>query len=367
MMERTQILVVDDDAQVRRSISRLLERDGFGVTSVADGYAALEEAERIRPSLAIVDLMMPLMDGFEVVRSLKERFGASLHTTVLSATNDEVSRIQAFDAGADDFVAKPADLTEFRKRIASAHRLQQAIETAREATEKAERLLVYSAEAAALLAHDLNNGFCVVIGHLDFVSQFGIECNDGKDSLDAALRAARRLAGFTANFVDISRLEEGVLEPHKSPCNINGLIREAVEIHSKGVPEAGTTFEIDLNCDFEANVDGALLERVIHNLVGNAQRYCGDGGTIRVRASAIRGESPESSYFTLEVENTGERVPDSIREKLFDKYTKGQGKTGMRGMGLYFCRLVCESHGGTIALDPESDLTRFVVTLPFSS
>jgi DNA-binding response OmpR family regulator len=154
------ILIVDDDARVRRVIANAMARAGFQVFTAEDGAPALVLAETTPPDLAIVDFNMPT-PGLEVVRRLKALHGAAIWIAVLSGQDDEATRSACFDAGADDVMAKPASIIELRRRMVAAARTQQAYVETRLAQDRADRLLAYGAEAAAMLAHDLNNGLAV--------------------------------------------------------------------------------------------------------------------------------------------------------------------------------------------------------------
>jgi signal transduction histidine kinase len=116
--------------------------------------------------------------------------------------------------------------------------------------------------------------------------------------------------------------------------------------------------QISVECDetLTASFDVALVERVLHNLVGNAVRYGTKDGTIHITAARV------DSQIELRVTNDGPPVREELRSRLFAKY--GKDTSGRRGFGLYFCRLVCEAHGGTISHVPTPDGTTFLVRLP---
>src|SRR6266508_2831080 len=101
------LLVVDDDAQICRQLAGGLANAGYQVVAANDAEGAMRQAAVTPPDVAIVDLGMPDVGGLEVIRHLKQVQGASVHVIVLTGQDDETSRSEAFDAGADDYVLKP--------------------------------------------------------------------------------------------------------------------------------------------------------------------------------------------------------------------------------------------------------------------
>lgn len=112
------ILVVDDEQDIRDLLAFNLRREGYETESAADGVAALEAARTCRPSLILLDVMLPRMDGLEVCRELgKDRATADIPVIMLTARGDEVDRIVGFELGADDYVVKPFNIRELVLRI----------------------------------------------------------------------------------------------------------------------------------------------------------------------------------------------------------------------------------------------------------
>lgn len=351
------MLVVDDDPRVRRAITNAMMRSGFHVFSAEDGAPALTIAEQTPPDLVIIDYNMPT-PGLEVVRKLKDLHGPAIWIAVLSGQDDEATRGRCFDAGADDVMSKPAQIGELKRRMVAAARTQQAFVEARLNVERNDRLLAYGAEAAAMLAHDLNNGLAVALGNMTYLQDVVSLGDEESKALSATVRAMRRMSGLVANFVDIARFEDAAVKPKVEPTNLRALIHEVVDVHAVGTSSA----RFDIECDpaLVGNFDGPLIERVMHNLVGNALRYCNKGGVIEIRgriSDLLDGPGIELSVF-----NSGPPVPDSLRDKLFVKYAKGGN--GKRGFGLYFCRLACEAHGGSITYEPRDNGSAFAVRLP---
>ena len=142
-------------------------------------------------------------------------------------------------------------------------------------------------------------------------------------------------------------------------ANVRSLLESILEVNASSLKK-GVTYEIDCPDDIEGRFDIGLIERVLHNLVGNAMRYCGAPG--RIVLSGRRWLATEQSSVEIGVMNTGPQIPENIRQNLFGKYVQGKG--GKRGMGLYFCRLVADAHGGRIECEPRHDGPIFMLRLP---
>lgn len=116
MADRPVVLLVDDDAAIRRSVAMGLELEGFEVVPASGGRAALEAVERIAPSVVLLDLTMPDLDGLEVLRRLRAA-GDDVPVCVLSARDEVDDRVRGLQAGADDYVVKPFALEEVTARL----------------------------------------------------------------------------------------------------------------------------------------------------------------------------------------------------------------------------------------------------------
>jgi len=122
-MREPTILVVDDDAQIRTFVARQLKNEGFNVELARTGDEALEKAAEVLPDLVILDLTMPVMDGIEALRRLRE--WAAMPVIVLSARNEERLKVEALDLGADDYLTKPFSVPELLARLRAALRRAQ--------------------------------------------------------------------------------------------------------------------------------------------------------------------------------------------------------------------------------------------------
>jgi signal transduction histidine kinase len=358
-MEHARVLVVDDDRRLLGAVERTLLRTGFDVTTVSEGHRALMVAEASRPDVAIVDRCIGRTDGLDVIRGLKSLYGYSVQTMILSSADEHEMRMEALEAGADDFVAKPVELNELARKVTTASRLNQAMLGAQQARKKAETLHLYSLEASALLAHDLNNGLTVALCNLRELAADQEICPTERDEmLTTALHAVQRMAVLTANFVDLGRFEDGVVSPRPRSVDLTKLVRDTAHFYGQGIRESDFRIELECAKSLVADVDPVLVERVLHNLLGNATRYVHAQGCIEISLE-LQGD-----MVVLQVANDGPEIPQSAQKCIFEKnLVAGDGRS-VRGLGLYFCRLACEAHGGTISVKSRDSKTAFRVELP---
>jgi DNA-binding response OmpR family regulator len=111
------VLVVDDEPTIAEVVARYLERAGYGATIATDGLTAIEEAGRSRPDLVVLDLMLPGLDGLEVMRRLREQDRDRIAVILLTAKGEESDRVAGLRLGADDYVVKPFSPAELVARV----------------------------------------------------------------------------------------------------------------------------------------------------------------------------------------------------------------------------------------------------------
>jgi signal transduction histidine kinase len=355
------IMLVDDDTHLRRAVARGLMAAGYKVLEADCVRQARATVAVQMADLFIVDLHLPDGHGSDLVRHLKS-IDPTLPVLVLSGTIEQEERIDAFTAGADDVVGKPVCMTELIKRVEVHDRILRSAAALQKALLEVDHMRTYAAEAAALMAHDLNNGLCVAGGNLAFLAETDALSGDpeGKDALAATQRALRRMSTLVKNFVDIARSEDGALKAAPVASDIGEILRAATSVHHLRGAAAERGIEIECPPGLEAAIDPILVERILHNLLINATRYVDPNGRVKLTAAPTA-----NGGLTLRVMNTGPAIPAALRERLFEKYRKGDDRKAQSGMGLYFCRLACEAHGGRIEVADVPDFsTCFLVTLP---
>lgn len=350
------LLLVDRDHAARRQLAAELAAAGYAVELAADLAGAQRSADAHPPDLAIVALGPTDDDGLAIIRALKQRHGQAIHVIAGLAAVDEPRRAAAFAAGTDDLVVQAAGMLDLLDRLAAARRKQQAFVEVRVAKAVADRRMAYGAEAGAMLAHDLNNGLAVALLNVQYLRDASTLDSEQAEAFEATIRSLRRMSSLVINFVDVARFEDAEVSAAIATSQLHPLLASALEVNASALA-AGVEIKLDCEPSLTGRFDPALVERVLHNLLGNAARYTPQGGSISVIARPWAGDGVE-----IAVANDGPQIPEPIRPHLFEPYVRGS--RSKRGMGLYFCRLVAETHAGTVHYEPTPRGPRFVIRLP---
>ncbi len=367
---RDRLLVVDDAPAHLKLLVRALEESGYVVQTATSGAEALASADRDPPDLVLLDVDMPGIDGFETCRRLKaqERFAAT-PVIFLSGFAEIEQRLAGFEAGGVDFVSKPFDIPEVRARISTHLELEHLRRNAelqgRELAvnlAKLRELERFRHDLVHMVAHDMRSPLMAVTGYLELLD---IESDklafDHRDFVTQALDGARTLVRLIDSMLDTDRLESGKLPLQLADRDLRAIIDLAIA--SLGPANAKRlTIEVATPGRIVVHADGEVLRRVIANLAASALRSTQDNARVRLVASA------NAVRARLEVHDSGPPIPEDFRARVFEKYATRAGDRSRdrraSGLGLTFCRLAVEAHGGTIGFDSGPEETCFWIELP---
>ena len=350
------ILVVDDDPRNRKLLEEYLMGAGYHVRIAADGRTALASAAERPPDLVLLDVMMPDLSGLEVCRQLKSNPATRLSQVVLvTALDGAPHRVEGLDTGADDYVSKPVRREEFMAKVRSmlrARRLLAELEDARNTlaarNAKLEELEGLKETLTQTLVHDLKNPLAAVLGNLELMER------KADESLLHLVRrskaAAWRMHQMILNLLDIGQLEEGKLVLRPETIEAGSLARKACLEMEGGAAQRGVRLEIAPGSDNAVlRGDSTVLRRVMDNLIANAIEHSPKDGRVTVSVM-LCDEGVE-----IAVSDQGPGVPPEFRERIFEKFQRLENRKSLpganRGLGLTFCRLAVEAHGGTIWVD----------------
>lgn len=359
------ILVVDDNTDMRGYLCRLLDQR-WRTRSATDGVSALQSIRRRAPDLVVADIMMPRLDGFGLLRALREDpETAQIPIMLLSARAGEEASAEGLRAGADDYVIKPFSARELLARVES--RLTQAKLRAaeRRGRDAAERANQARDEFFAMLSHELRTPLMAVLGWTALLRGNRLGTEDAAYAVDIIERNARTQRRMVDDLLDVSRIVTGRLRVDSRPIvSLAPVIALVVESFRPVAHNKGLTVVTDLAGDAgPVRVDPERLQQVAWNLLSNAIHFTPPGGRIEVHCSR-RG-----SHVVLSVRDSGRGISAEARPHLFERYWQaGNGRPRRQGLGLglAIAHKIVELHAGSIeaASDGEGRGAEFTVRLP---
>lgn len=371
------VLVVDDSPTMRRVLASILIGNGYHVVLEEVGEVALERAEAAPPDIFLVDVEMPGMDGFELCEQIKKRPALrDIPVIFISAHNDRFDKIRAFGVGAADYVTKPFDIDEVQARIRThvelrrLHiRMAEQNTLLREQNAQLRALEKLRDDLTHMMVHDLRNPLTCIYGFLRLLDLRGrpLLPPDLGECIISSLSSTQELIEMVTSLLDINKLEAGAMRLEKEACDLSSIANEIVA-RAEGLRQ-GRTMIVTPCAEREARVeaDVGLMRRVFTNIVANAIKFTSDrDGRITV---VFR---PDVDGVRVEIADNGPGIPSEWHEKIFEKF----GQVGMRserkkyttGLGLTFCKLAVEAHGGAIGVQSTvGQGTTFWFTVPYGS
>ena len=353
---------MDDTPDNLRLLSGLLGEHGFRVRPVPSGALALQAASSDPPDLILLDINMPEMDGYEVCRRLKEIEGLTdVPVIFLTALTETADKVKAFTVGGVDYITKPFQFEEVMARVNTHLALRRTRLALEENYDRLWALEKLRDDLVHMIVHDFRTPLAVLCGNLSFLADEAPYLSEqtARD-VRTAVAAAETLKRMANDLLDVSRLEEGKMPLVKTPSDLAEIAREV------GTALAGLdrTREIAVVADREPEVlcDRTIVRRVIENMVNNAIKHTPAGGRIEITVASV----PFGIRVTVADEGPG--IPAEARRRIFEKFgtvaTRQNSLYHSSGLGLAFCKLAVETHGGTIGVedgDPRGSVFWFAL------
>lgn len=369
------VLVADDvPANVELLVDQLRTL-GFRTVSAHDGPSALAAARDHRPDLAILDVAMPAGDlgveerstGFEVCRRIKrEERTAGVPVIFVTALNDSTDRVKAIEAGGDDFLTKPHNRMVLGARVRSLLKLRSATEALQDSYRKLRELEKVRDDLMKMIVHDLKTPLTAVLATVEMLldGDFGEVSAPQSGALADTQAKAEDLLSLIEDLLELARLEESHIALDLTRVEPAALLGRLAEGWRLRLRQEGATLALDVAPGLPAlHADARLLERLLNNLLQNAIVHGGRGVHVTV------GAASDAGGVRFAVTDTGPGIAAAYHELIFRKFETVRLAAAPRarssGLGLSFCKLVAEAHGGRIWVQSaEGKGSTFFVVVP---
>jgi two-component system, sensor histidine kinase and response regulator len=347
------LLLVDDLEENLLALSALLRADGVELLTASSGREALELLLTHEVALALLDVQMPEMDGFELAELMRgaERTRHVPIIFVTAGARDPQRVFQGYDAGAVDFLFKPIAPQILQHKVdffIQLHRQQKAL---------AETLRL-NEELMAVVGHDLRSPLSVILMTANMLEQTSKEPTTRQVAV--RLRSSgKRMLRIIDELFDLSRARLGGGIPiERRPTDLHAVARAAVAEFD--AMNTGCSIVLHHEGELTGEWDAGRLGQVLSNLIGNAVRHGLPATPVDVRLEG------REDGVRFSVHNAGSIAPD-ILPRIFDPFRSGQPRARAEGLGLglYIVQQLVIAHGGTVTVEStEAEGTTFRVCLP---
>lgn len=372
------ILVVDDNSDMREYVQRLLA-PLFVVEAAADGMAALEEARLNPPDLVLTDVMMPRLDGFGLLRALRDDpVTAAIPIVMLSARAGEESRLEGIQAGADDYLIKPFSARELLARVEGALRLQfvrqQANHAVLESQKQMRKALAESEKAGRLkdeflatLSHELRTPLNSILGWAHMLQSRALDSETVRSAVSAIYNSAKTQAQIIDDLLDVARIMAGQMSLRPTTSALSDILNAAITT----VGHAIRAKKIKLHLHYDNNsenlalyADSQRLQQVFWNLLFNAVKFSSLDGKIEILVEQTPSE------VSIAIRDHGVGISPEFLPHVFERFRQADSSTSRKygglGLGLAISRNLVELHGGTVQVESagEGRGATFIIRLP---
>ena len=352
------ILVADDVPANVELLFDQLHVLGFRAIAAFDGPSALQACFEHRPDLCILDVSMPAGElgvddrqtGFEVCRRIKrDPRTKSIPVIFVTALSDTTDRVKAIEAGGDDFLTKPHNRLVLGARVRSLIKLKAATDALEASYRKLREVEKMRDDLMKMIVHDLKTPLTSVLATTEMLrdGDFGPVNDRQTKALSDTESKSEDLLALIDDLLEVWRLEEATIVLDLQPISPAAMFAELKHEWALRFAQEGAEATVDVSEDAPVfHADKPLLMRVLFNLVQNSLTHT--ASSVKLSFSAKK----DGDGVLLTVADNGPGIPPEYHELIFRKFERVRNpnipRTRSSGLGLAFCKLVIDAHGGRI-------------------
>ncbi len=361
------ILCVDDEL-LNLQLYRAILGNRYELLEARNGLQALELLQQSDPDLLILDLMMPEMDGFEVLRQIRQEARyAMLPILVVTALADRDARIRSIESGGTDLLTKPIDRTELMARVANLTALHRAARELIAAKDEAEAASRAKSEFLAAVSHEFRTPMNGILGMASLLLDAPLT-HTQREYVQTINEAGSLLLALINDILDFSRIEAGKVTLEPVPFSLRKAIDDVADLLANQAAAQQTELIVQFPPQVPHHVRGDIgkFRQVLLNLAGNAVKFTRNG---LVQITVQCRETPGHGYsYRFEVTDNGCGIPQHLQGRLFEQFyqaTSGPDRPPGTGLGLAISKKLVILMGGEIGFTSHDKAgSTFWFTLP---
>ena len=372
LTDKINLLIVDDNADNIMALEASLEREELNIFTTTSPKSVLQICMDNGISIALIDVKMPEIDGFELLDMIKKN-PSTEHTMVILMTGYSMSPehvLKGLGKGAVDYLFKPLDLyitiakvnslitlVDYQKEIQKKNKeLESYQEELFKAIEQTEKSRIVKENFLANMSHEIRTPLNAIIGLTHLLKNSPVN-KDQQEMIKLMGFSSNALLGIVNDILESARIDAGKVEIVRAKTNIINLIETICDLTRPMAHEKGLSLvcEIDPNVPALIMVDSLRINQILMNLINNAIKFT-PSGSINVQLKLIE-RNEENAQLEFIVKDTGIGIPKSSIDKIFTRFEQVEDKTwqkfGGTGLGLSIVKKLINLKGGTLKVESD--------------
>jgi len=337
MNKQNSLLIVDDDALILAELIHILEPE-YNITAAKNGISAIKRTEKVIPDLILLDVIMPDMNGFDVLAELKRNDRTkNIPVIFITGISEDEKESAGLSIGAVDFIRKPFDEMVVKLRVRHQIKivnLQRELETAVRTAETANQT---KSTFLANMSHEIRTPMNAILGITEILIQDDDLPEEVIEGLGRIFSSCDLLLGIINDILDFSKIEAGKLDVIPARYVVAGMINDSVHLNMMRINNKPIEFVLDINEKIPAKLigDELRIKQVLNNLLSNAFKYT-DAGTVTLSVDVKPAERKDQITLVLRVSDTGHGMTNEQLGRLFEEYSRfnNEKNAAVEGTGL---------------------------------
>jgi two-component system sensor histidine kinase/response regulator len=373
VLDNELIMIIDDNPANLEVALAHLQFAGYGIETANSARQALDKLKLCTPDIFLIDIMMPVVDGFELAKILKSNEEtADIPIIFITALNQPDDMVRGFSCGAVDYISKPFNKDELVSRVRNHLNLIKQTRTIKFQNNALKRLNKEKNGIIELTAHDLKNPLQSVLGFADILlDKIPSHENELINYVLTIKSSAQKAVNIIKDLMEVNMIEEGKLKLNIEKFDIRDALVKVIEDYlfvAENKKQIICYDETELECFVEA--DKSKMERIFDNLISNAIKFTQIGGKINIKCDVVKNSIDSDSNIIISIKDNGPGFTEDDKSKLFTKFAKLSAKPtsdeSSTGLGLSIVKKLTELLNGSISLESSSG-NGSVFTLKFKA